>query len=147
MWRMDAEGRFSLGSDEFTRLIGAAHRRRLRPAVERDRRKRSGSIPTAASLKAVATRETWTGITLNWPVDGGGRLPVELAGLADLRSRPAILPAIGVSAFAAISMRLTRLAALRRHEFFSDPPAPQTLSADIVAADPATGRARRRPGR
>jgi len=34
---------------------------------------------------------------------------------------------------------LTQLAALRRYEFFSDPPAPLAFSADIVAADPATG--------
>jgi PAS domain S-box-containing protein len=34
---------------------------------------------------------------------------------------------------------LTRLAALRRYEFFSEAPAPQTPSADIVAADPANG--------
>src|SRR5439155_8204665 len=34
---------------------------------------------------------------------------------------------------------LTRLAASRRYEFFRDPPVPQTFSADIVAADPATG--------
>ena len=32
-------------------------------------------------LKAVATRNTWSGITLNWPADGGDRLPVELSGL------------------------------------------------------------------
>ena len=31
--------------------------------------------------KAVAARDTWSGITLNWPVDGGGRLPVEMSGL------------------------------------------------------------------
>ncbi len=32
-------------------------------------------------MKAFATRQTWSGITLNWPVDGGARLPVELSGL------------------------------------------------------------------
>ena len=33
VWQMDADGRFSLASDEFTHLIGAAHRRRLRPVL------------------------------------------------------------------------------------------------------------------
>ena len=32
-------------------------------------------------MQAFATRATWSGITLNWPVDGGGTLPVELSGL------------------------------------------------------------------
>ena len=32
-------------------------------------------------MQAFATGATWSGITLNWPVDGGGTLPVELSGL------------------------------------------------------------------
>ena len=80
MWQMDAEGRFSLGSDEFTRLIGArtaAGFGRLWSEIA----EAFGLDPEGRVLKAVATRNTWSGITLNWPVDGGGRLPVELSGL------------------------------------------------------------------
>ena len=49
VWQMDADGRFTL---ELRRIQGAdrsANRRRARPAVERDRRPRSGSIPKARS--------------------------------------------------------------------------------------------------
>ena len=80
MWQMDAEGRFSLGSDEFTRLIGvrtAASLGRLWSEIA----EAFGLDPDGRVLKAVATRDTWSGITLNWPVDGGSRLPVELSGL------------------------------------------------------------------
>ena len=38
MWQMDADGRFSLGSDEFTRLIGARTAAGFGRLVERDRR-------------------------------------------------------------------------------------------------------------
>ena len=80
MWQMDAEGRFSLGSDEFTRLIGArtaAGFGRLWSEIAET----FGLDPDGRVAKAVATGSTWSGITLNWPVDGGGRLPVELSGL------------------------------------------------------------------
>src|SRR6202048_1939544 len=73
MWQMDAEGRFSLGADEFTRLIGARTAAgfgrfwsEIAEAFNLD--------PDSRVLKAIATGDTWSGITLNWPVDGGGRL-------------------------------------------------------------------------
>jgi len=71
MWQMDGDGRFSLGSDEFTRLIGvrtAAGFGRLWSEIA----KVFGLDPDGRVLKAVATRNTWSGITLNWPHDGGG---------------------------------------------------------------------------
>jgi PAS domain S-box-containing protein len=79
-WQMDADERFSLGSDEFTRLIGP------RTAVGFGRPWREivdiyGLDPAGRVLEAIATRETWSGITIYWPVDDGGRLPVELSGL------------------------------------------------------------------
>jgi PAS domain S-box-containing protein len=80
MWQMDADGRFSLGSDEFTRLIGArtaAGFGRLWSEIA----EAFGLDPEGRVVKAVATHDTWSGITLNWPVDGGERLPVELSGL------------------------------------------------------------------
>jgi len=80
IWQMDADERFSLGSDEFTRLIGP------RTAVGFGRPWREivdiyGLDPAGRVLEAIATRETWSGITIYWPVDDGGRLPVELSGL------------------------------------------------------------------
>jgi PAS domain S-box-containing protein len=79
-WQMDASGRFSFGSDEFTRLIGpgvsAGFGRPWHEITEA-----YGLDPSGRVSDAVATQETWSDITIYWPVDGGGRLPVELSGL------------------------------------------------------------------
>jgi PAS domain S-box-containing protein len=80
MWQMDADGRFSISRDEFTHLIGvhtvAGFGRPWGEIAEI-----FGLDPDGRVVKAIATRHTWSGITLQWPVDGGGRLPVELSGL------------------------------------------------------------------
>ena len=135
MWQMDADGRFSLGSDEFTHLIGA----RTAAAFGRLWSEISevfGLDPDGRVVKAVATRNTWSGITLNWPVDSGGRLPVELSGL------PVYDRARNFAGYRGFGVcrdldGLTRLAALRRYELFSAASAPQRLSADVVQPDPA----------
>jgi PAS domain S-box-containing protein len=135
MWQMDPEGRFSLGSDEFARLIGArtaAGFGRLWNEIATA----FGLDPDGRVAAAVATRNTWSGITLYWPVDGGGRLPVELSGL------PIYDRARNFAGYRGFGVcrdldSLTRLAALRRFESFVNPPTPRTLSADIVLGDPA----------
>jgi PAS domain S-box-containing protein len=81
MWHMDEDGRFSLGLDEFTRLIGA----RTAAAFGRPWNEIADALgldPDGQVAAAVATRETWSNIVVNWPADGAGaRLPVELSGL------------------------------------------------------------------
>ncbi|MHC2467948.1 PAS domain S-box-containing protein [Bradyrhizobium embrapense] len=130
MWQMDHEGRFSLGSDEFTRLIGlqtAAGFGRLWSDIADS----FGLDPEGRVLKAFASHDTWSGITLHWPVDGGGRLPVELSGLPVFdRSRNFA----GYRGFGVCRDLdgLARLAALRRYEFFSGAIAPKSLSADAA---------------
>ena len=115
-----------------------AHRRGLRPAVARHRRNfRARS--RGRVLKAFATHDTWSGITLDWPVDGGDRLPVELSGL------PVFDRARNFAGYRGFGVcrdldALARLAALRRYEFFN-PPAPQPLSADIVPPEIAAQNA------
>jgi PAS domain S-box-containing protein len=134
MWQMDAESRFSLGSDEFTRLIGvriAAGFGRLWSEIAEV----FGIDPEGRVLEAVATRDTFSGIVLNWPVDGGERLRVELSGLPMFdRARNFV----GYRGFGVCRDLdgLARLDALRRTELFSVSPAPQPLSADIAAANP-----------
>jgi PAS domain S-box-containing protein len=79
-WQMDKDGRFTLGTDEFAGLIGP----RTTAALGRPWREIAetfGFDPEGRIMKAFATGATWSGITLNWPVDGGGTLPVELSGL------------------------------------------------------------------
>ncbi len=81
MWQMDAEGRFSFGSDEFTRLIGM----RTAAAFGRLWSEITDVLaldPEGRVAQAIASRNTWSGIVVPWPVDGdGARLPVELSGL------------------------------------------------------------------
>ncbi|MGF6306100.1 PAS domain S-box-containing protein [Bradyrhizobium sp. i1.8.4] len=132
MWQMDHEARFSLGSDEFTRLIGlhtAAGFGRLWSDVAES----FGLDPEGRVTQAFASHDTWSGITLNWPVDGGGRLPVELSGLPVFdRSRNFA----GYRGFGVCRDLdgLARLAAMRRYELFSGSIAPQSLSADVAPA-------------
>ncbi|MDP1585738.1 MAG: PAS domain-containing protein, partial [Bradyrhizobium sp.] len=135
MWQMDAEGCFSLGSDEFIRLIGAhaaaGFGRRWSDIAET-----FGLDPDGRVARAVTTGSTWSGITLDWPVDGGGRLPVELTGLPIYDHTGKLAGYRGFGVCRDLDA-LTRLDAQRRSEFFNPPP-PQALSADIVQAGPAS---------
>lgn len=130
VWQMDAEGRFLLGSDDFMRLIGP------RTAGEFGRPWREivavlDLDPHGLVEKAVATHETWSGITLNWPVDDHGpRLPVELSGLPVFdRSRSfAGYRGFGVCRDLA---RLSDLSASQRAMLPHDLPVPRPLAADV----------------
>jgi signal transduction histidine kinase/PAS domain-containing protein len=81
VWQMDADGRFVVGSDEFTELMGPQTTSafgRLWSEVAAELR----LDPEHQVTRAVATHETWSGITISWPVaEGEERLPVELSGL------------------------------------------------------------------
>ncbi len=139
VWQMDAEGRFSLGSNEFTRLIGP----RTAAGIGRSWREIADSFaldPDGRVLKAIANRDIWSGITLNWPVDGGDRLPVELSGLPIYDRTRNFAGYRGFGVCRDLD-RLTRLAALRRLELFGAPPAPQMLSGDIVQTDQGSSAA------
>ena len=144
MWHMDAEGRFSLGYDEFTRLIGArtaAGFGRLWSEIAAA----FGLDPDGRVARAVATGRTWSGITLDWPADGGGRLPVELTGLPVYDHDAKLAGYRGFGVCRDLD-GLTRLAALRRHEFFGDP-APQPRSTDIARDESRRAPSRREPAR
>lgn len=134
MWQMDAEGRFTLGSDEFTRLIGtqtAAAFGRLWTEIADV----FGLDPAGRVAEAVATRNTWSGVTLKWPVDGGERLPVELSGLPIFDRERNFVGYRGFGVCRDLD-GLSKCAAQRRNELFNDP-RPRSLSADIVQAGPA----------
>ncbi|HEV2154542.1 PAS domain-containing protein [Bradyrhizobium sp.] len=134
LWQMDAEGRFVLGSDEFIRLMGAHTAagfgrpwREIADAFSLD--------PDGRVAQALDSHDTWAGITVNWPADGGEHLPVELAGLPiyDRERNFAGFRGFGVCRDLD---GLNRLDALRRYELFVEPPAAQSLSADIVDPEP-----------
>src|SRR5882724_6706101 len=65
---------------EFARLIGA-HTATGFGRLWSEIAETFGLDPEGCVVKAIATRDTWSGITLNWPVDGGSHLLIELSGL------------------------------------------------------------------
>ena len=81
VWQMDELGRFNVSSEEFIKLVGAA------TAVAMG--KPWGDLASELGLdregqiaRAITTQDTWSGLTVSWPVEQGkGRLPVELSGL------------------------------------------------------------------
>ncbi|HEY1475788.1 MAG TPA: PAS domain S-box protein [Pseudolabrys sp.] len=81
VWQMDVANRFTLGTQDFAKLLGPKTAAVLgRPWAE-----------IAATLKldpqdqvanALAARGTWSGIIVPWPVDGEEQpLPIEMSGL------------------------------------------------------------------
>jgi PAS domain S-box-containing protein len=80
VWAMDENARFTVMSEEFIALAG-------RPTASRLGRSWGeiaaalGLDPEGRVMRAFATHDTWSGIGLNWPVEDGGSLAVELAGL------------------------------------------------------------------
>jgi len=79
VWQMDEDGRFTLSSDEFIALIGP----RAAAAIGRPWREIGPDLdPEGQIARAVASRDTWSGVTVLWPADDGpDRLAVELSGL------------------------------------------------------------------
>ena len=80
VWQIDADGRFTLGSDEFAQAMGPRTLaligrpwRELRSALTLD--------PEDRVEGAIASRETWSGIHVAWPLDDATPVDVELSGL------------------------------------------------------------------
>jgi PAS domain S-box-containing protein len=81
VWKIDEDRRFKLDSDEFIALIGP----RAAAAIGRpwpEMAAELGLDPEGQVARAVATRDTWSGLSTFWPLDGDAeRLVVELSGL------------------------------------------------------------------
>jgi PAS domain S-box-containing protein len=134
VWQTDIDGRFVLGAGEFRELIGSPTAERL-GRKWRDIAQDLTLDPQGRIGQALATRETWVGIELDWPVDGA-HVPVELSGLPVFDRDRHFLGYRGFG-ICRDPDRLMRLAARRRHEFGGTPPTPQPLSADVIQAGPA----------
>ena len=81
VWQMDNDGRFTLSSQEFTALIGPQAAAALGQPWN-DMATALGLDPEGQVARAFASHETWSGITVAFPVDGSDtRLAVELSGL------------------------------------------------------------------
>jgi PAS domain S-box-containing protein len=81
VWQMDLANRFTLESDEFIALIGP----RTAAAIGLPWQDIAAELeldPDGRVAQAVGTRNTWSGIAVNWPADGNAeRLTVEMSGL------------------------------------------------------------------
>ncbi len=136
MWQMDEDGRFALGSDEFSRLIGP------RTATGFGRLWSEIAVvfnldPDGLVAAAIATRDTWSGITVNWPADGaGGRLPVELSGLPIYDRTRNFLGYRGFGVCRDLEA-LAHLAAQRRHDALH--PAPPLRETQAMTQDTHKG--------
>ncbi|QPF90868.1 PAS domain-containing protein [Bradyrhizobium commune] len=129
LWQMDAEGRFVLASGEFIRLIGP-HTASGFGRPWHEIAERFALDPEGRVAQALASHDTWAGITVAWPADGGEPLAVELAGLPVYDSARHFAGFKGFGVCRDLD-GLNRLDALRRYELIAEPAA-QSLSADIV---------------
>jgi PAS domain S-box-containing protein len=81
VWQMDAATRFTLGAQDFTKLIGpktASVFNRPWPEIAEALK----LDPDGKVAQALAAHETWSGIVVMWPVDGTyERVPIEMSGL------------------------------------------------------------------
>jgi PAS domain S-box-containing protein len=133
MWQMDADGHFALGPDEFTRLIGA-HTTAGFGRLWSEIAETFGLDPEERVVKAIATRNTWSGITVSWPVDGGSRLSVELSGLPIYDRAQNFAGYRGFGVCRDLD-GLARLEALRRREFRNDLTTGDAASSATMATD------------
>ncbi len=141
VWQMDANEHFTLGSDEFTEVIGP----RIATAMGRPWKEITDTLaldPEGQVARAVATRDTWSGITVSWPVDGSAdRLKVELSGLPIYDRNRNFLGYRGFGVCRDID-RIATLAGMRRL------PAQPTAAGVVPPADspPAAGGPAASPG-
>jgi signal transduction histidine kinase len=124
VWQMDADGRFVVGSDEFVTLVGP----RIMAAFGRKWSDIAAELkldPDNQVTRAVESHETWSGITLAWPVDETNeRLPVELSGLPVFDRDRSFRGYRGFGVCRDLD-RINQLARARRERPFGFMPAPE----------------------
>jgi PAS domain S-box-containing protein len=81
VWQADADGRFTIASTEFVDLMGPG----LGGLLGRAWAELAADLvldPEGRVAQALASRDTWSGIVIAWPVEGtSDRVAVELSGL------------------------------------------------------------------
>jgi len=81
VWQMDAANRFTLGTEDFAKIVGP----KTAAVLDRPWAEIATTLkldPQGAVANALAARQTWSGITVFWPVDDAAEsLPIEMSGL------------------------------------------------------------------
>ena len=132
VWQMDADGHFTVESEDFIRLAGPRTAEALSQPWN-EMVARLGIDPRGEVAQAVASRDTWSGITIDWPVDGTDeRLAVELSGLPvfDRERRFGGYRGFGVCR----NTRQISLAVSRRHQ--PSPPRPSVDERPVLSIVP-----------
>ena len=81
VWQIDTDGRFTLGATDFAEAMGAQTVGQI-GRTWNEVAAELGLDPDQRVERAIASRETWSGVTVAWPVEGSeARLAVELSGL------------------------------------------------------------------
>jgi PAS domain S-box-containing protein len=81
VWQMEPDGGFTLGSEEFATAMGA-RTMALVGAPWTEIARELGLDPERRVEQAIASRDTWSGIVVQWPIDAlSERISVELSGL------------------------------------------------------------------
>jgi PAS domain S-box-containing protein len=81
VWQIDTEGRFTLGATDFAEAMGAQTVGQI-GRTWNEVAAELGLDPDQRVERAIASRQTWSGVTVAWPVEGSeARLAVELSGL------------------------------------------------------------------
>jgi PAS domain S-box-containing protein len=137
VWHMDADGRFGVGSDEFIELAGP----RTMTTFGRLWREIAEELdldPGNQVSRVMATRETWSGIVISWPVDDSEeRLPIELSGLPVFDRDRTFRGYRGFGVCRDIE-RLNQLARARRERPMGFMPVPEAVPQQAAAAAPAS---------
>ncbi|MGP0091152.1 MAG: ATP-binding protein [Xanthobacteraceae bacterium] len=145
VWQMDGDGNFSISSEEFTRLVGpktAAVLGKSWDVIAAE----LALDPDGHVAQAAASQDTWSGITVAWPIDGSTeRLGIELSGLPVFDRQRTFR---GYRGFG-VCRDLTRLANLaQQREATPDVPrdaAPATMQASATPTDVAPAEASEAP--
>ncbi|MEZ5787473.1 MAG: PAS domain S-box protein [Xanthobacteraceae bacterium] len=135
VWQMDRNGRFTLGSDEFIEAIGS----RTAVVLGRPWNEIAAELdldPDHAVMRAIETRDTWSGIVVSFPIDNSDeRVQVELSGLPVYDRGRAFLGYRGFGVCRDVE-RLTRLGWVRRAPAFPAFDAVPTSAVAQAAPDP-----------
>jgi PAS domain S-box-containing protein len=137
VWQLDEQDRFTLGSDEFIELMGG----RTAAMIGRSWADLAAELaldPEGQIARAIATRDTWSGLIVSWPLDDGrDRLPVELSGLPVFDPERIFRGYRGFGVCRDVA-RLTALAAARRTSMTFAEQSSAPASAPVPEARPAS---------
>jgi len=133
VWHMDADNRFTHGIEDFARLLG--------PQTAATLIRPWGEIVSELKLddgdavaRALSTGDTWSGITVHWPVDDSDeRLPIEMSGLPVFDRDRRFVGFRGFGICRAVE-RAATLQVRRAQAAAPEPPAPQPQAPEEAPA-------------